>query len=76
MSFAGEYEEELQRLRRFFVAKFDLAIREHVYQFLDKVTANDMVVLELQFDYPQLDNARRGRMFQPITESIGLRLRP
>ena len=75
-SFTVEYLDELQRLRRFFVAKFDLAIREHVYQFLDKVTANAMLVLELEFYYPQLDNARRGRMFKPITESIGLRLRP
>ena len=60
MSFAVEYEEELQRLRRFFVAKLDLAIREHVYQFLDKVSANDMLVYEVQFYYPRLYNASRG----------------
>ena len=59
----------MERLRRFFVSKFDLAIREHVYQCLDKVTANDMVVLELEFYYPQLDKARRRHIVQPITES-------
>ena len=47
--FFWDYYDELRRLRRSFVAKFDLAIREHVYQFVDKDTADAMVVLEIQF---------------------------
>ena len=56
-----EYHEELGRLRRSFLAKFGKAIRERVYQFVDKDTADAMVVLELQFYYPQLHIARRRR---------------
>ena len=46
----------------FFVAKFDLAIREHLYQFVDKDTADAMVVLEIEAYYPQLHSARLAHL--------------
>ena len=59
------HKDEMKRVgrcRRWFVQTFDKDLREHVYQFVDKDTADAMVVLEIEFYYPQLHIARRRQL--------------
>ena len=57
-----EEKRRLRRCRRWFVQTFDdKYIREYVYQFVDKRTADAVVQLEIIIHYPQLHIARTRR---------------
>ena len=64
------FVDETRRVRRWFVEKFPIYIREYVMTFVDQLTADPIAELELTIHHPQLTKARTRQLVRRLGDNM------